>query len=187
VKKKAYRKNRKSCTVKTKKTRTSNINSGKGASAFHSCKCESSVESAPSAVTDQTSWTFEEVVRHEISTVVAAITGEIELPIAMGADIERNRSDASLRLTFQEKFYSEKRTIAVLPFLDTEVTEFILATTSRSMLAFPISRGSAMAHVMWLQPVLSSTIILQVEHFFQPSCSASASRTLMSLSCSSLF
>jgi hypothetical protein len=112
------------------------MNSDKGASASHSSKCESSVESAPSAVTDQTSWTFEEVVRHEISTVVAAITGEIELPIAMGADIERNRSDASLRLTFQEKFYSKKRTIAVLPFLDTEVTEFILATTSIHMSVF---------------------------------------------------
>lgn len=96
----------------------------------HSSKCESSVESAPSAVMRATSWTVEEIFGHEISTVITLVSSRIPLPIPMAADLERNRSDTSLRLTFQEEFFGEQKALTTLPFLDTEITEFILATTS---------------------------------------------------------
>jgi len=65
----------------------------------HSSECKSSVESAPSAVMKQTSRTIEEVIRQEISAVVAVVSGRIVLPTTMTTVFERNGSDASLLLT----------------------------------------------------------------------------------------
>jgi hypothetical protein len=102
---------------------------------FRSSKCESSVVGAPLTVVEQTPRAFEKIVSHEISTVVAVVSGRIRLPISVAADFERNRSDASLRLAFQEGCLGEQRALTVLPFLHTEVAKFILATTSTKMLA----------------------------------------------------
>jgi hypothetical protein len=72
----------------------------------------------------------EEIVRHEISTVVAEVYSVVLFPVSVRADFEGNRSNASLCLTFQEEFFGEPITLTLLPFLDTEITEFVLATTS---------------------------------------------------------
>lgn len=85
---------------------------------------------------EQTSRTSEEKLEQEVSTVVAVVSSRIPLPSFMTAGFERNRSDTSLRLTFQQGFFYPPRALTILPFLGTEITELILATTSKQMSAF---------------------------------------------------
>ena len=83
----------------------------------------------------ETSRTVEEILGHKISAVIAEVLGIILFPVSVAADFERDRSFASLYLTLQKEFFCEPRALTVLPFLDAEIAEFILATTSTRVLA----------------------------------------------------
>ena len=90
---------------------------------------------------EQTSGTFEEIVRHQISAVIAKVLGKIRLPVSVGTDFKRNRSDTSLFFTLHEEFFGPPRALAVLPFLRAEITEFVLTTTSTPMSASVLLRN----------------------------------------------
>lgn len=83
----------------------------------------------------ETSRTIEEVLGHEISTVITAVHRSILLPVSVWTVFERDRSDASLFLSFQEELHGEQGTLTVLPSLGAEITELVLATTSTPMSA----------------------------------------------------
>ena len=104
--------------------------------ASRSSKCKASVVSASPTVMEQTSWTVEEIIGHEISTVITLVYSAIPLPISMATELERDGSDASLFLTCYEESFGELRAVTAFPFLDTEITELVLATTSGQLLAF---------------------------------------------------
>jgi hypothetical protein len=75
-----------------------------------------------------------------VSAVVAVVLGTIIFPIlVMAADFERNRGDASLRLTIQKGLQGKPRALTILPFLHTEIAEFIFATTPTKILVIFVS------------------------------------------------